>query len=74
MVLSPQETKHDSVSVGTVIVRIALLGVISIIYISIAVLIMFWSEHIKNLLSSGIVLMLGFSMICVPLYLIFRKK
>ena len=31
MVLSPQETKHDSVSVGTVIVRIALLGVVSII-------------------------------------------
>ena len=35
MVLSPQETKHDSVSVGTVIVRIALLGVVSYIYIHI---------------------------------------
>ena len=61
MVLSPQETKHDSVSVGTVIVRIALLGVVSYIYIyiSIALLIMFGSEHIKNFFS-GIVLMLGF--------------
>lgn len=69
-----QETKHKPVGIKTRISNIILLSFAVLIYTSIAMLIMQSIGYIENFWLSGIMNLLFWLMICVPLYLFFRKK